>query len=320
MRAALMRTPRIANQSAAPDKTRPQQFSPDRPCSVVEPASGPPNLRFSTMAHQSAHHYDAPTAVILAAGKGTRMNSDLPKVMHPALGKPLVEWVVNAVLGAGAGRVILVVGHQQDVVRRHFAARREVEFVTQSPQLGTGHAVDKARPLLQGVERSTPLLVLCGDGPLLTAATVQRLLNAHRSAGAAATLATSVIPDPSGYGRIQRNARGEFEAIVEQKDCSPAQLATREVNPSYYCFACGDLFDCLARVDNRNAAGEYYITDVFTLLKAAGKVVHVVDAVPADEVLSVNTPAQLQEVSDILNSRCSAGSAHGVHRNQEATP
>ena len=149
---------------------------------------------------------------------------------------------------------------------------------------------------------------------------MHRLLDAHRGAGASATLATSVIPDPSGYGRIQRNAHGDFEAIVEQKDCTPEQLKTREVNPSYYCFASGDLFDCLARVDNRNAAGEYYITDVFTLLKAAGKVVHVVDAVPADEVLSVNTPAQLREVSDILQSRRAAGAAQGVHRTQEATP
>lgn len=258
--------------------------------------------------------------MILAAGKGTRMNSDLPKVMHPAFGKPLVEWVVDAVVGAGARRVILVVGHQQEVVREHFAARREVEFVTQSPQLGTGHAVDQARPLLQGVDRSTPLLVLCGDGPLLTSATVQRLLDAHHGAHASATLATSVIPDASGYGRIRRNSRGEFESIVEQKDCTPEQLKVREVNPSYYCFAAGDLFDCLARVDNRNAAGEYYITDVFTLLKAAGKVVHVVDAVPADEVLSVNTPAQLQEVSDILKQRRTAGSAQGAHRTEEAMP
>lgn len=248
------------------------------------------------------------------------MNSDLPKVMHEAFGKPLVEWVVDAVVGAGAGRVILVVGHQQEVIRQHFAARSEVEFVTQSPQLGTGHAVDQARPLLQGAAHSAPLLVLCGDGPLLTTSTVRRLLDAHRGAHASATLATSVIPDASGYGRIRRNSRGEFEAIVEQKDCTPEQLKIREVNPSYYCFASGDLLDCLARVDNRNAAGEYYITDVFTLLKAGGKVVHVVDAVPADEVLSVNTPAQLQEVTDILKMRRAAGSAQSAHRNQETSP
>jgi len=248
------------------------------------------------------------------------MNSDLPKVMHPAFGKPLVEWVVDAVVGAGAGRVILVVGHQQEVVREHFAARSEVEFVTQSPQLGTGHAVDQARPLLQGADRSAPLLVLCGDGPLLTTSTVRRLLDAHHGARASATLATSVIPDASGYGRIRRSSHGEFEAIVEQKDCTPEQLQIREVNPSYYCFASGDLLDCLARVDNRNAAGEYYITDVFTLMKAGGKIVHVVDAVPPDEVLSVNTPAQLQEVSDILRMRRAAGSAQGALRDQEATP
>ncbi|MSR28880.1 MAG: hypothetical protein EXS03_04790 [Phycisphaerales bacterium] len=242
-------------------------------------------------------------AVILAAGKGTRMNSDLPKVMHCAAGKPLVEWVVNAVNAAGVKRIILVVGHQEEVIRAHFANHAGIEFVRQSPQLGTGHAVDQARPLVAGSPASSELLVLCGDGPMITAGTIGSLLAAHRTARAAATLATSVIPDPTGYGRIARDDTGAFEAIVEAKDCTGEQLGIREVNPSYYCFELGTLLDTLAKVHNRNAAGEYYITDIFHILKAAGRRVRVVDAVPPEEVLSVNSPAQLAEVDDLLRQR-----------------
>ena len=231
------------------------------------------------------------------------MNSDLPKVMHTAFGKPLVEWVVDAVSAVGIKRIILVVGHQEEIIRAHFQGRSNIEFVRQSPQLGTGHAVDQARPLLLNVDRASELLVLCGDGPLITPATIATLLNAHRTANTAATLATSVIPDAAGYGRISRDSKGEFSAIVEQKDCTPAQLMNREINPSYYCFELGALLDTLAQVDNRNAAGEYYITDVFHILKKAGRTVHVVDAVPPEEVLSVNTPEQLAEVSGLLRMK-----------------
>ncbi|MSQ90318.1 MAG: hypothetical protein EXS01_02835 [Phycisphaerales bacterium] len=244
------------------------------------------------------------TAVILAAGKGTRMNSDLPKVMHPAFGKPLVEWVVDSAITAGATRIILVVGHREEVVRAHFAQHpAHIEFVTQRPQLGTGHAVDQARPLIQGDAPQRPLLVLCGDGPLITPATIATILSQHAAANAAATLATSVIPDAQGYGRIARDPSGAFQAIVEQKDCSAEQLMIREINPSYYCFATGALLSTLGQVGNRNASGEYYITDVFGILKQAGHTVQVVDAVPPEEVLSVNTEAQLAEVSAILQSR-----------------
>jgi UDP-N-acetylglucosamine diphosphorylase/glucosamine-1-phosphate N-acetyltransferase len=248
----------------------------------------------------------APAAVILAAGKGTRMNSDLPKVMHHAFGRPLVEWVVLACREAGVGRIVLVVGHGAEVVRAHFAGQSDIEFVVQSPQLGTGHAVDQSRPLL-AAEPARELLVLCGDGPLIRASTLRALLAAHRSAAAAATLATSIIDEPTGYGRIERDAGGHFLRIVEQKDATPAQLAIREVNPSYYCFTAGDLFRTLARVDNKNANGEYYITDTFGLLRDEGRTVAVVDAVPASDVLSVNTPAQLAEVAAILESRTAAG-------------
>lgn len=255
------------------------------------------------MENSSTQSKSAPVAVILAAGKGTRMDSDLPKVMHHALGRPLVEWVVNACVAAGCARIVLVVGHGAPIVEAHFAGRADIEFVTQQPQLGTGHAVDQARPLLSGLPANQDILVLCGDGPLIRANTISAILAAHRSSGAAATLATSIIPDPDGYGRIVRDSSGSFSRIVEQKDASAAEKAIREINPSYYCFQSGDLWSALGRLDNSNAQREYYITDLFRLLPASGRRVHVVDAVPPEEVLSVNTPQQLAEVESILRSR-----------------
>ena len=246
------------------------------------------------------------SAIVLAAGKGTRMKSDLPKVMHHAHGRPMVEWVVAAARAVGCSPVVLVIGHGADVVRGHFQVAEDVEFVMQMPQLGTGHAVDQARELFARGELGDEVLVLCGDGPLIRPHTLQVLLDTHRESGAAATLATAVIADPSGYGRIERDAHGSFRRIVEQKDATPEQLAINEINPSYYCFRTADLFDALRRVTNQNASGEYYLTDVFELLLRDGKRVSVVDAVPPEDVLSVNTPEQLAEVSRILEGRSSS--------------
>jgi len=245
------------------------------------------------------------SAIVLAAGKGTRMKSDLPKVMHHANGRPMVEWVVAAARAVGCSPVVLVIGHGADVVRGHFQVAEDVEFVMQMPQLGTGHAVDQARELFARGELGDEVLVLCGDGPLIRPHTLQVLLDTHRESGAAATLATAVIADPSGYGRIERDAHGSFRRIVEQKDATPEQLKINEINPSYYCFRTADLFDALRRVTNQNASGEYYLTDVFELLLRDGKRVSVVDAVPPEDVLSVNTPEQLAEVSRILEGRSS---------------
>jgi len=246
--------------------------------------------------------HPAVDAVILAAGKGTRMKSDLPKVMHQACGRPMVHWVVDACRQAGAERIVVVVGHMADLVRSSLADEPGVSFVDQTEQLGTGHAVDQAREVFA----DTPdhdVLVLCGDGPLIRAETLRTLLDTHRSTAADATLATAVIDDPSGYGRIVRDADGGFERIVEQKDATPEQLAIREVNPSYYCFRSGPLFDRLSRIDNRNANGEYYVTDVLGIARREGSTVSVVDAVPPEDVLSVNTPDQLAEVDAILRRR-----------------
>lgn len=243
-------------------------------------------------------------AIILAAGKGTRMNSDLPKVVHKVADQPMVCWVVEACREVGASPIVLVVGHGAETVKQVFAGDDgDLGFALQEPQLGTGHAVKQARAIFEGAMDNLDVLVLCGDGPLIRAETLRTLLESHRRTGAGATLATSVIPDATGYGRIVRDGSGRFVRIVEHNDASETERAIREVNPSYYCFRAKPLFDMLDRVRNDNAKGEYYLTDVLPLLMANGYGVEVVDAVPAEDVLSINTPAQLAEVSAILETR-----------------
>lgn len=245
-----------------------------------------------------------PVAVIMAAGKGTRMNSDLPKVVHPVADRPMVCHVVEACLEAGCGRVVVIVGYGQGLVREALAGLgRRVRFAVQAEQLGTGHAVRCAQGELAGLGDGTPVLVLAGDGPLIRAQTLRELLRRHAETGASATLATSVIGDPTGYGRIVRDRAGRFAAIVEDKNASPKQLAIREVNPSYYCFGLGSLRAGLDRVERNGASGEFYLTDVPSILMAGGERVEVIDAVPAEDVLSINTPDQLAEVDRILRGR-----------------
>lgn len=243
-----------------------------------------------------------PAAIILAAGKGTRMDSDLPKVCHEVGGRAMVCAVVDACRAAGCGRIIVVVGYKQELVRE---ALREfdVEFAVQDEQLGTGHAVQCAKDALAGF--GGDVFVLCGDGPLIHASTLETVLTRHRSQGAQGTLATSVIENPDGYGRIVRDGSGGFVSIVEQKDATPEQLAIREVNPSYYCFDAGSLFDALARVERNGSSGEYYVTDVPEILLGDGGRIEVIDAVPPEDVLSINTGEDLREVDRIYRSRTS---------------
>jgi len=249
----------------------------------------------------------APTAIVLAAGMGKRMQSDLPKVLHP-IGhppRPMVQAVVDACRAAGCARIVLVVGYKHQLVREAVQGQPDVEFAVQSEQLGTGHAVRCAESLFaaEAARPGSDAFVLAGDGPLVRSQTLRLMLDRHRSAAAFATLATSRIPDPTGYGRIIRDARGRFTGIVEHKDCTPDQLEVNEVNPSYYCFDARALFTTLARVQKNPATGEYFITDVPGLLLASGRRVEVIDAVPPDDILSINTPEQLAEVDRIFQSR-----------------
>lgn len=246
----------------------------------------------------------SPAAIILAAGHAKRMKSDLVKVLHEVCGRPMLGWVVDACKNSGCTPIYIVVGHQGDQVRKAFAADPEIQFVEQTERLGTGHAVQQTEAMLKDFVGD--VIVLAGDGPLIRTETLTTLLQRHRERGAVASLATSVIDDPSGYGRICRNESGEFTAIVEEKDASESQRKIHEVNPSYYCFDAKTLFEALRKVSNANASGEYYLTDVLGILHSEGKAIAVFDAVLPEDVLSVNTPEQLSEVSDLLSKRGSA--------------
>ncbi len=252
------------------------------------------------MSVTSQAHVPPPVAIILAAGKGTRMRSDLPKVVHEVGGRPMVCAVVDACLEAGCSRVIAVVGFKQELVRAALAGYAQVDFAVQEPQLGTGHAVQCAE---RAAGNARDVFVLAGDGPLIHASTLRTVLERHRSTDAAATLATSVIDDPTGYGRIIRDRSGRFLAIVEHKDATPEQRAIREVNPSYYCFDGEALFGALKRVKRNEKSGEFYLTDVLGVLLSDGRRVEVVPAVPPEDVLSINTPEELATVDRIYRSR-----------------
>ena len=256
-------------------------------------------------------------AIVLAAGKGKRMNSDLPKVVHQVAGEPMVRWVVRACREAGANPIVLVIGHGGETVRNAFAGDdSDIRYAVQDQQLGTGHATLCAKSAL-GDDFDGDVLVLAGDGPLIRSQTIAIMHQRHVETGAAATLATSVIPDPTGYGRIVRDSDGRFDAIVEHKNASEAQLAIREVYPSYACFDARLLFEMLNLVAPDQVTNEYYVTDVFRMLKDRGRRVEIVEAVPPEDVLSINTPQQLAEVDAILRKRLVMSTAPSA---VEATP
>lgn len=245
-------------------------------------------------------------AVILAAGKGTRMGGDKPKVLYPVADRPMIHWVVDACQAVGVRRNVIIVGHKAQEVEQELASSADCVFVPQEPQLGTGHAVLQAAPFYKDV-KDADVFVLCGDGPLIRSSTLTKLLKVHRDSGASATLATAVIEDPTGYGRVVRDAAGRFVRIVEHKDATPEQLGIREINPSYYCFKVEELFVSLQKVTNKNAKGEYYLTDALTVLLSEGRTVSVVDAVSPSDVLSINTPAELEKVDGVLRQRLNLG-------------
>lgn len=245
------------------------------------------------------------TAIILAAGKGTRMESDLPKVLHPVCDKPMLSYVLDTARQAGSDRLLVVVGHKAELVQDTFAGEAsDISWVIQSPQMGTGHAVMVCKQELADLEG--PVLVLAGDGPLIRPETLRELIETHRTSGAACTLATCILPEPGGYGRILRDASGELAGIVEALDATDEQKAVKEVNVSIYCFDAAALRDVSARLTNENAKGEYYLTDALGLLAADGQKLAAVAAVPPADVLSINTLEELQKVSDIMAARMAA--------------
>lgn len=231
-------------------------------------------------------------AVILAAGKGTRMKSDLAKVLFPLAGRPLLLHVMDAVRAAGFDRMVVVVGHQAEAVRR--AAGTGPEFVIQEPQLGTGHAVQCALPALGDFQG--PVAVLAGDVPLIRSRTLRTLVGHHRETGAMLTVLTAELPDATGYGRILRGPRGEVTAIVEEKDATPAQRGIREINSGIFVFDRAFLDWSLPRLGNENRQGEYYLTDTVGLAVGRGGPVEGVRIDDVREISGINTPQQLAEL------------------------
>ncbi|HHV57112.1 MAG TPA: bifunctional UDP-N-acetylglucosamine diphosphorylase/glucosamine-1-phosphate N-acetyltransferase GlmU [Firmicutes bacterium] len=238
-------------------------------------------------------------AVILAAGKGTRMKSKRPKVLHEVCGRPLVAYVVEAARAAGAAEVVLVINHEMNAVRELFGP--DVKYAYQKEQLGTGHAVLAARPALSAA--SGDVLVLCGDTPLLSGELLQALVTRHREGAAAATVLTAELKDPTGYGRVVRDAAGEVEAIVEERDAAPAVKALREVNTGSYCFAAAPLFAALDEVGRENAQGEYYLTDVLGILRRGGRRVLALAAPEPALTQGINNRVQLAEAEAFLRDR-----------------
>lgn len=237
--------------------------------------------------------------VVLAAGKGTRMKSKLPKVLHQVGGKAMLQHVLDAAKQAGAVRNIVVVGFGGDVVEKTIGS--QAEFVTQSEQLGTGHAVLQAKELLSGEDGT--VMVLCGDTPLLTGELLKKLYDSHKEAGAKATVLTAILPDATGYGRVIRMKDGSVEKIVEHKDATEEERKVREINSGIYCFEIKALFDALSKVNNDNAQGEYYLPDVLEILRKEGEKVWAVAADDFEETLGINSRSQLAGAEKILRHR-----------------
>ncbi len=226
---------------------------------------------------------------VLAAGHGKRMRSDLPKVLHPLAGRPMVGYVVDTARALGPERIVVVVGHRAEAVRAYLGD--QVTYAFQEQQLGTGHALLAAEEALGGEEAD--LVLLYGDTPLLSVETLRSLVSRHRAGEAAATVLTAVLDDPTGYGRIIRGAGGAVTRIVEEADATAEERQTKEVNTGVYCFRLPDVFPYLRRLTRDNRAGELYLVDVIALLLEDGRRVETVAAADPGEVEGVNTRAQL---------------------------
>lgn len=243
--------------------------------------------------------------VILAAGKGTRMGGELPKVLTPVLGRPMVLHLLESVQKARVlNRPVLVVGYQADKVKA--AVGDGCDFVYQAEQLGTGHAVSIAQEASRGAEH---VLVLYGDHPLISEDTITKIFEGHQKSGATITMATISTPDFEGwkqsfydFGRIIRDESGNIIKSIEKKDATEEQKQIKEVNPCYYCFDAKWLWESLSQLKNNNAQGEYYLTDVVETAFKEGKKIHSI-AIPPHEGLGVNTPEQLKMVEQYLTDR-----------------
>ncbi|WP_239256352.1 bifunctional UDP-N-acetylglucosamine diphosphorylase/glucosamine-1-phosphate N-acetyltransferase GlmU [Listeria ilorinensis] len=237
--------------------------------------------------------------IVLAAGQGTRMKSKLYKVLHPVCGKPMVEHVVGEIEKLEVTKIVTVVGHGAEKVKEHLQGKSD--FVMQAEQLGTAHAVLQAKDLLENLDGVT--LVVCGDTPLIQSSTMAALMKYHHEKRAKATILTTTVADPTGYGRIVRDDLGIVEKIVEHKDASEKERRITEINTGTYCFDNRSLFAALAKVSNDNAQGEYYLPDVIKILKSEDEVVAAYRMENFEESLGVNDRVALAEAGRIMRAR-----------------
>lgn len=243
-----------------------------------------------------------PCAVVLAAGKGTRMKSDLPKVLCPVLGRPMIHFVLDALEESGVKRKIVVVGHQADLVKQELAGRDDdIEFVLQEEQLGTGHAVQVCKEQLASVQQG-PTVVVAGDSPLIQPSSLRKLLEHFQSNQPSLLLGTLEKEDPTGLGRVVRDGLGQFTGIVEHKDATEEQLQIKEVNMSTYLFNTADLLWSLDQLKNNNAQSEYYLTDCASLLHQSGRQVEALAVLQECEALSINNVDELALVDEKMRA------------------
>lgn len=239
------------------------------------------------------------SAIILAAGAGTRMKSAKPKVAHEIMEKPLVSYVIDAAHNAGVNELVAVLGHGREMVAP--LVEQDCKIVIQEQQNGTADAVNSCREFFQGKEGC--VLVLSGDCPLITPETIAKLVEVQQKRKAAAVVLTMTVDNPFGYGRIIRDSSGELAAIVEEKDATEEQRAIKECNSGFYCFDIAKLFDALSRVSSDNAQGEFYLTDVMSICHEAGEHVIALPTDDAQECLGINSRAQLAHAAKIMQQR-----------------
>jgi bifunctional UDP-N-acetylglucosamine pyrophosphorylase / glucosamine-1-phosphate N-acetyltransferase len=255
--------------------------------------------------------------LILAAGKGTRMKSSRPKVLHQVAGAPMIDYVLATAAAVGAETRTVVIGHEADRLRTALAGHADLRFVLQQPQLGTAHAVVSAEPLFAGI--SGTLVLLSGDVPLLTADTLRALVDCHHRAGAAATVLTAFVDNPFGYGRVVRDG-SEVLRIVEHRDATEAEREIREINSGIYAFDLDPLFPALHQVASDNAQQEYYLPDLVAIYRKAGRKVAALATERPDEILGINTRAELVGMSErVWGARRAALMASGVTLEDPAT-
>ena len=243
-------------------------------------------------------------AIVLAAGKGSRMKSELPKVLYPILNRPMIEYVLDALEQAGIDKIFAVVGYQSKLVQKALSHRRNLEFVEQTEQLGTGHAVMVCRDKLQSCNDA--VMVVAGDCPMIQVDSIQKMFTAYQDTAtgehASCILGTAYKDNPFGLGRIVRDASGGFQAIVEEKDALPEQKKITEVNMSYYVFHTPDLLDALTHLQTNNAQKEYYLTDAPAILRSQGKRVLALPVLQPIESLGINTVEEAESVERAMRA------------------